>query len=87
MLLEDDATARVILAILERLQEMEGSTAPDITEADLALQLGVGKSQVRVGLRRLRRVGVLEVSSGFVLVQDRGRLAEFLQFVRNSGKS
>ena len=87
VLLEDDVTARVILAILERLQEIEGSTAPDITEGDLALQLGVGKSQVRVALRRLRRVGVLEVSSGFVLVQDRGRLSEFLQFVRNSGKS
>ncbi len=86
VLLEDDVTARVILAILELLQEARGSAAPDITEADLALQLGVGKSQARVALQRLKRVGVLEVSSGFVLVKDRARLEEFLQFVRNSGK-
>lgn len=86
VLLEDDVTARVILAILELLQEARGSAAPDITEADLALQLGVGKSQARVALQRLKRVGVLEVSGGFVLVKDRARLEEFLQFVRNSGK-
>lgn len=85
VLLEDDITARVILAIRENLDKAEGSAAPDITDADLALQLGVGKSDVRVALRRLTRVGVVEVSGGFVLVQDRERLDEFLDFVRNSG--
>ena len=87
LLLEDDLTARVILSIQETLEDAEGSTAPDITDADLALQLGVSKSDVRVGLRRLTRVGVLDVSSGYVLVKDDGRLAEFLDFIRNSGKS
>lgn len=87
VLLEDDDTARVILAIQDMLDRAEGSAAPDITDADLALQLGVDKSDVRAGLRRLARVGVLEVSSGYVLVKDGERLAEFLEFVRNSGKS
>ena len=87
LLLEDDLTARVILSIQETLEDAEGSTAPDISDADLALQLGVSKSDVRVGLRRLTRVGVLDVSSGYVLVKDDGRLAEFLDFIRNSGKS
>jgi CRP/FNR family cyclic AMP-dependent transcriptional regulator len=86
VLLEDDVTARVILAIREMIQEAEGSVAPDITDADLALQLGVSKSEVRVALRRLTRVGVLDVQSGFVLVKDQDRLEEFLQFIRNSGK-
>ena len=85
VLLEDDITARVILALRENLDEADGSAAPDITDADLALQLGVDKNDVRVALRRLTRVGVVEVSGGYVLVQDRERLEEFLDFVRNSG--
>ncbi|MGB5701964.1 MAG: Crp/Fnr family transcriptional regulator [Polyangiales bacterium] len=86
VLLEDDSTARVILAIQDTIDKAEGSAAPDITDADLALQLGVDKKDVRTGLRRLARVGILEVSSGYVLVKDGERLAEFLEFVRNSGK-
>ena len=87
LLLEDDTTARVILAIQETLDDAESSAAPDITDAELALQLGVSKSDVRAGLRRLMRVGVLDVSGGYVLVKDGERLAEFLDFIRNSGKS
>ena len=87
LLLEDDITARVILAIQETLDGAEGSAAPDITDRDLALQLGLGKNDVRAGLRRLTRVGVLEVSSGYVLVKDQQRLAEFLDFIRNSRKA
>jgi CRP-like cAMP-binding protein len=87
LLLEDDLTARVILSIRDTLDAAEGSAAPDITEADLALQLGVEKNHIRGTLRRLVRVGVLEVSSGFVLVKDAARLEEFLEFIRNSGKS
>jgi CRP-like cAMP-binding protein len=86
VLLEDDITARVILALREWLQGPRGSVAPDITDADLALRLGAGKTEVRQGLRRLERVGVLEVSSGFILVKDEARLEEFLEFIRNSGK-
>jgi CRP-like cAMP-binding protein len=86
VLLEDDVTARVILAIQDVLEKAEGNAAPDITDEDLALQLGVGKTEARAALRRLTRVGVLEVSSGFVLVKDRDRLNEFLEFIRNSGK-
>ena len=87
LLLEDDLTARVILSIRDTLDAAEGSAAPDVTEAELALQLGVEKNDIRGALRRLVRVGVLEVSSGFVLVKDPARLEEFLQFIRNSGKS
>ena len=87
VLLEDDVTARVILAIRDMLDKADGSAAPDITDVELALQLGVGKNDVRAALRRLTRVGVLEVSSGFVLVKDQERLEEFLDFIRNSGKS
>ena len=87
LLLEDDLTARVILSIRDTLDEADGPAAPDITEADLALQLGVEKNDIRSALRRLVRVGVLEVSSGFVLVKDAARLEEFLEFIRNSGKS
>jgi DNA-binding GntR family transcriptional regulator len=76
----------VILALREWLQGPRGSVAPDITDADLALRLGAGKTEVRQGLRRLERVGVLEVSSGFILVKDEARLEEFLEFIRNSGK-
>jgi len=84
VLLEDDLTVRVILELQEVLQSAEASTAPDITERDLALKLGTEKNQVRNALRRLARVGVVEVSSGFVLVRDQGRLVEFLEFIRNS---
>jgi CRP/FNR family cyclic AMP-dependent transcriptional regulator len=87
ILLEDDMTARVVLELQETLQSAEGSTAPDITDEDLALKLGVDKNEVRGALRRLMRVGVVEVSSGFVLIKDQTRLAEFLDFVRNSGES
>lgn len=87
VLLEDDVTARVILAILETIQKADGSAAPDITDEDLALQLGLEKTEVRLALQRLTRVGVLEVSSGYVLVNNQERLAEFLEFIRNSGKS
>lgn len=86
VLLEDDVTARVIMAIQEIAQRSKGSAAPDITEGDLALQLGVGEADVRVALRRLIRVGILEVASGVVLVKDDERLVEFLEFIRNSGK-
>jgi len=84
VLLEDDITARVVLEMQELLQSAEGSTAPDITDQELALKLGIDKNAVRAALRRLRRVGVVEVSSGFVLVKDADRLAEFLDFIRNS---
>lgn len=85
VLLEDDVSARVILEIQEMLQGAGGSSAPDITDGELALKLGIEKEQVRGALRRLTRVGVIEVSSGFVLVKDPDRLDEFLEFVRNSG--
>lgn len=86
LLLEDDITARVILAIQDTLDEAEGAAAPDITDADLALQLGVDKREARMGLRRLERVGILEVASGYVLVKNGERMSEFLDFIRNSGK-
>ena len=86
VLLEDDLAARVILALRELLRGREGSVAPDITGEDLALRLGIERSDVRSGLRRLERVGILEVSGGFVLVKDEARLDEFLEFIRNSGK-
>lgn len=85
VLMEDDVTARVILELVETLANAGGSAAPDITDRDLALRLGVERNDVRIALRRLTRVGVVEVSSGFVLVKDRARLGEFLDFVRNSG--
>jgi len=87
VLLEDDITARVVLELQDAIQSAEGSTAPDITDENLALKLGVDKNDVRGALRRLARVGVIEVSSGFVLIKDDSRLAEFLDFVRNSGGS
>lgn len=87
LLLEGDTTARVILELQGSLERAEGSTAPDITDEDLALKLGVEKNEVRTALRRLVRVGVIEVAGGFVLISDRERLAEFLDFVRGSGAS
>jgi len=87
VLLEDDLTARVILELREAMQCAEGSAAPDITDKELALKLGVHKNDVRLALRRLTRVGVIEVSSGFVLVKDAERLHEFLDFIRKPGES
>ncbi len=86
VLLEDDVSARIILELQDVLASAEGSAAPDLTDAQLALRLGIDKPRVRQGLRRLCRVGVLEVSDGFVLVRDASRLGEFLEFIRNSGK-
>lgn len=85
VLLEDDVSARVILEVQDVLEHTAGSSAPDITDTELALKLGIQANEVRRALRRLTRVGVVEVSSGFVLVKDRERLAEFLEFIRNSG--
>ncbi|MEM7137138.1 MAG: Crp/Fnr family transcriptional regulator [Myxococcota bacterium] len=85
VLLEDDVTARVILELQERLVDAGGSAAPDITDEDLALGLGLDGAALEVPLRRLIRVGVIEVAEGFVLVRDRARLGEFLDFVRNPG--
>ncbi|MGB8221645.1 MAG: Crp/Fnr family transcriptional regulator [Polyangiales bacterium] len=87
LLLEDDVTARVILELQDELQSAEGSAAPDITDRELALKLGVDRADVRGALRRLTRVGVVEVASGFVLIKDAARLGEFLDFVRNSAES
>jgi CRP-like cAMP-binding protein len=87
LLLEDDITARVILELQETLEHAEGAAAPDVTDKDIALKLGIDKNEVRGALRRLTRVGVLEVSSGFVLIKDTVRLGEFLEFIRSSGES
>jgi len=87
LLLEDDVTARVIRELQETLENAEGAAAPDITDKEIALKLGIDKHEVRSALRRLTRVGVLEVSSGFVLIKDTVRLGEFLEFIRNSGQS
>lgn len=87
LLLEDDTTARVILELQAILERAEGSSAPDITDTDLALALGIEKNEVRKALRRLTRVGVVEVSSGFVLIKNGERLVEFLDFIRGSGAS
>ena len=87
LLLEDDTTARVILELQETLEHAEGAAAPDVTDKDIALKLGIDKNEVRGALRRLTRVGVLEVSSGFVLIKDTVRLGEFLEFIRSSGES
>jgi CRP/FNR family cyclic AMP-dependent transcriptional regulator len=86
VLLEDDITARLVLELQEVVQSAEGSVAPDITDKELALKLGVGKNDLRVALRRLARVGVVDVASGFVLIKDQTRLSEFLDFIRNSGE-
>jgi CRP/FNR family cyclic AMP-dependent transcriptional regulator len=86
VLLEDDITARLVLELQEVVQSAEGSVAPDITDKELALKLGVGKNDLRVALRRLARVGVVDVASGFVLIKDQARLSEFLDFIRNSGE-
>jgi len=85
VLMEDDVTARVILELQETLDNAEGSTAPDITDQDLALRLGIEKDDLRGALGRLTRVAVIEVSGGFVLVKDRARLGEFLDFIRSLG--
>ena len=87
LLLEDDITARVILELQETLEHAEGAAAPDVTDKDIALKLGIDKNDVRGALRRLTRVGVLEVSSGFVLIKDTLRLGELLEFIRSSGES
>jgi CRP-like cAMP-binding protein len=87
LLLEDDTTARVILELQAILERAEGSSAPDVTDTDLALALGIEKKEARKALRRLTRVGVVEVSSGFVLIKDAERLVEFLDFIRGSGAS
>jgi CRP-like cAMP-binding protein len=87
LLLEDDITARVIRELQETLENAQGAAVPDITDKEIALKLGIDKHEVRSALRRLTRVGVLEVSSGFVLIKDTVRLAEFLDFIRNSGQS
>jgi CRP-like cAMP-binding protein len=87
VLLEDDMAARVILALQEALQGGKGSAAPDITDEELALKLGIGRSKVRAILRRLTRVGLVEVSGGFVLVRDAARLRDFLDFIRRSEDS
>jgi CRP-like cAMP-binding protein len=86
VLLEDDVSARIILELQDVLDSAEGSAAPDLTEDEIALRLGIDGKRVRQGLRRLRRVGVVELSGGFVLVKDAPRLGEFLEFIRNSGK-
>lgn len=86
VLLEDDVTARVILELQDSLQRSEGDAAPDITATDLALKLGTEKSEVQPALRRLSRVGITEVSGGFILVKQPERLGEFLDFIRSSGK-
>jgi CRP-like cAMP-binding protein len=85
VLMEGDVTARVILELQESLDNAEGSTAPDITDRDLALRLGIENDDLCGALRRLTRVGVIEVSGGFVLVKDRARLGEFLAFIRSLG--
>lgn len=85
VLLEDDVSARLILEIQDMLQSAGGSSAPDITDKDLALKLGIQEDDVRRALRRFTRVGVVELSGGFVLVKDQERLTEFLGFIRNSG--
>lgn len=85
VLLEDDVSARVILEIQDTLQSAGGSSAPDITDKDLALKLGIQEGDVCRALRRLTRVGVVDVSGGFVLVKDQERLTDFLGFIRNSG--
>ncbi|MGB5546002.1 MAG: Crp/Fnr family transcriptional regulator [Polyangiales bacterium] len=87
LLLEDDTTARVILELQAILERAEGSSAPDVTDTDLALALGIEKKEARKALRRLTRVGVVEVSSGFVLIKDAERLVEFLDFIRGSEAS
>jgi len=87
LLLEDDVTARVILELQDELQGAIGSAAPDIIDRELALKLGVDKNEVRGALRRLTRVGAVEVTDGFVLVKDAERLGEFLNFIRKSVES
>lgn len=87
LLLEDDVTARVILELQEMIQGANGSSAPDITDRHLALRLGIDESDARAALRRLTRVGVVEVSGGYVLVKDAERLGEFLDFIRSSRES
>ncbi|MGB8328759.1 MAG: Crp/Fnr family transcriptional regulator [Polyangiales bacterium] len=87
LLLEDDVTARVILELQDELESATGSAAPDIIDRELALKLGVDKTELRRALRRLARVGVVEVTSGFVLIKDPERLGEFLDFIRSSVES
>lgn len=87
LLLEDDITARVILELKDALQSADGSIAPEIHDRDLALKLGVDTTELRGALRRLSRVGIVEVTHGFVLVKNANRLDDFLDFIRNSGES
>ncbi len=85
LLLEEDMSARVVVELQDILQAGPGSAAPDITAEHLALKLGSKDTEVDEALRRLVRVGLIEVSGGFVLVRDADRLGDFLEFVRGGG--
>jgi CRP-like cAMP-binding protein len=87
VLLEGDVTARVILELQDALQEADGPPATHIAAAELALKLGTDKNEVWPALRRLSRVGIVEVSDGRVWVKAPDRLGDFLNFIRTSGKS
>ncbi len=87
VLLEDDLTARVILELQELLQDASVPGTPEIEVADLALDLGATEKEVRPALRRLTRVGLVDLRDGTVRVEDPRRLDEFLDFIRSSGKS
>jgi CRP/FNR family cyclic AMP-dependent transcriptional regulator len=86
VLLEDDITARVILELQDTLQSADGSSAAEIPVAELVLKLGTDKNEIWPALRRLSRVGIVEVCDGHVVVKAPERLGEFLNFIRNSGK-
>lgn len=85
VLLEDDVTARVILELQDALQESGGSAQSGISATEIALKLGTEKPEVWPALRRLSRVGIVEIVDGRVVVKAPERLGDFLNFIRNSG--
>ncbi len=85
ILMTRDPRARVMLGLKRHAgafgQTTEAGVALHMSAADLAAEVGTAKADVEEVLGRLKRLHIADVDETGIVIEDVGRLLEFLEFL------
>jgi CRP-like cAMP-binding protein len=91
IMMHRDPRARLILGLSRQADltgrtEADGSVRVPITQAEIAEDLGVDESDVADIMRRIVRLGIVEDHGNAIVIRDRQRLHEYLEFLEARGE-
>lgn len=91
IMMHRDPRARLILGLSRQADltgrvQADGSVHVPITQAEIALDLGVDEEAVADIMRRIVRLGIVEDLGNAIVIRDRHRLHQYLEFLEARGE-